>query len=348
MKKPSKAQRLLTVLEGFPEVAVLTHDNPDPDAIASGWGLCVFVETVLGAKTRFLARGAITRAENRTLVDVLKPPLSLVEHWPDLGQAAVALVDTASVPSKESWAVRAVIDHHAAGRRPVPCPFRDIRRKVVATSSIITSYLREFAIEPAPSLATALTYGVYSDAKGRQIRFSRADRAALTWLAEFSDPELLSTIESAPLSRRYFEDLLLALENCFVHGTVGVCCLAQASGAEAVGEIADLVIRCEEVDRALCAASLDGRLVLSARTTPAGGGDASDLLARTLDQLPGASCGGHRHRAGGLVKAGSSARGLAGLTAQVRQRWLEVNGVDSVRGRRLVARRRILRALESQ
>jgi nanoRNase/pAp phosphatase (c-di-AMP/oligoRNAs hydrolase) len=72
----------------------MTHDNPDPDAIASGWGVCVLVEQVLSVPTKLLARGVITRAENRTMVDVLNPPLRLNETWPLSENAALVLVDT--------------------------------------------------------------------------------------------------------------------------------------------------------------------------------------------------------------------------------------------------------------
>ncbi len=44
----SKSDELLQVLRSYDRVLVVMHDNPDPDAIASGWGVQVLIEEKLG------------------------------------------------------------------------------------------------------------------------------------------------------------------------------------------------------------------------------------------------------------------------------------------------------------
>lgn len=36
---PTRSERLLAAIDGFESVVVVAHDNPDPDAIASGWAV---------------------------------------------------------------------------------------------------------------------------------------------------------------------------------------------------------------------------------------------------------------------------------------------------------------------
>ena len=163
----TRSERLLEVLGGASEVVVLTHDNPDPDGIAAGWGVCTLVQGILGVPTRLLAGGVITRAENRTLVEVLKPPLQMIDEWLPPAGAAFVVVDTMSPPrlavlsAKEPLA--GVIDHHggeSGGSRKFSFRFRDIRPAVLATSSMVCGYLREQKVYPSAALATALTYGI--------------------------------------------------------------------------------------------------------------------------------------------------------------------------------------------
>ncbi len=347
----TRSRRLLDSLKNAGQVVVVTHDSPDPDAIASGWGVCALVERTLKLPTKLLAGGVITRAENRTLVDVLKPPLEMTRYWRPSEETALVLVDTHSpprflhLPAKHPPA--AVIDHHTAGKgsgRGLSFRFRDVRTSVLATSSIVTGYLREQDIDPSPSLATALTYGVYSDAVGYGNRFSRTDRVALAWLSQFLDPEILKMIEYATLPKEYYEDMLLALESSFTYDGVGVCFLPRASGAEVVGEIADLLIRCRDIDHVLCAALVGERIVISARTTPRGG-NATELLDKTLNDLESASWGGHEHRAGGHIDVSRLDSAKKGMESDVRRRWLRATGVEKNRGVRLVAKKDILKAL---
>jgi len=344
----TRAHRLLDSLKDADRVVVVTHDNPDPDAIASGWGVIHLVEKTLGLPARLLAGGIIARAENRAFVKALKPPLVMTTERliPGPGEAVV-LVDTTNSHRLDGAGGRkidAVIDHHHPGRGgSLTARFRDVRPRVLSTSSIVACYLRSLAIVPTQALATALVYGIETDAKGMECRFSRADRTAVSWLSQFSDPQLLARIENPELPRQYFNDLLLALESCFIYGSVGYCFLPSASATEAVGETADLLIRCEGIHRLLCAGIVDGRLILSARTTDRGG-DATQLLGKTVEPQ-GGMWGGHEHRAGGSIVLDGTNSDSTELEVRVRNTWLDASGAEKQRGDRLVSKKEILKAL---
>ncbi|MGQ9648830.1 MAG: DHH family phosphoesterase [Phycisphaerae bacterium] len=344
--RAKRSDRLLKVLSGQQNVLVLTHDNPDPDAIASGWAIVVMVREKASLPVRFVAGGAIFRAENRRMVELLEPPLEFVERIEVPEGSATVLVDAGPQAVNhllgEANLPTAVIDHHQhEGRRP-RVRFCDIRPKVVASATIAAHYLREQHIDPGPALATALTYAIRTDATGLR-SFSLADHRAMRWLSLRADHQKLAEIENAPLHPEYYADLLLAMENTFVYHDAALCFLPRAGGSEIIAEVADLLIRHRDLTRVMVGGVVEGDLLVSVRAKP-GSGDASDLVVRSLKGL--GHGGGHSRRAGGKVPGiARGERVSEDLQSDLRNRWLGVCGVDAQRGARLVPKREILENL---
>ena len=78
--RTTRSQRLLDTLAPFDQVLVVAHDNPDPDAIATGWAVLCLLREKLSCQVQLLAGGQILRAENRQMVQLLQPPLELVRE----------------------------------------------------------------------------------------------------------------------------------------------------------------------------------------------------------------------------------------------------------------------------
>lgn len=343
-RRARKSDRLLRVLGAYEQILIVTHNNPDPDAMATGWALWLLVKEKIGGNVRLLASGFIARAENRHMLDLLKPPLELVREMTYPAGAAVVLVDCQ--PRNQNYlfdeadaSIVAVVDHHPGGGWRAP--FRDVRPNVAASSSIAASYLREQKIEPGARLATALLFAIRTETRGSETHYSRLDRAVLPWLSERSDPGQLAEIESAPLAPEYYGDMVLALQGTFLYEDTALCLLPRASGPEIVGEVADLLIRCRSIHRVLCGAAVDNDLLLSVRTDK--DNEDAGLLAR--DTLAGIGRGGgHRCRAGGKIRDVGPRIGEA-LQEELRNRWLATCHVDRHRGTRLVPRREIVENL---
>jgi len=344
------SERLLRTLRDFDQTVLVAHDNPDPDAMATGWALWLLVRERIGHPVRLVAGGQVLRAENRQVVKLLKPPLELVERLPGQPRTAYVLVDCgpeathhllAASPRKAA----AVIDHHAetnsACGSKAACV--DVRPEAAASSSIAASYLREQGVRPSAELATALVYAMRTETRGVETAYSELDRRMLCWLTDFANPETLAQIENAPLPRRYYSDLVLALQNTRLHDDTAFCLLPQAAAPEIVAEVADLLVRGESVRKFFCAAVFDGDLLVSVRTSR-DGGDATQLLLATLDGL--GKGGGHGHRAGGKVPGLCHAEELPDDLAEgLLTRWLIACGLDNFRGSRLVPRRKIVQHL---
>jgi nanoRNase/pAp phosphatase (c-di-AMP/oligoRNAs hydrolase) len=331
-----KSHRLLRGLARYDEAVVLTHNNPDPDGIAAGWAVYALVRRLLPLPVRFLAGGQVSRAENRQMVESLGPPIELVDQFRPTSRCGVVLVDCSPQSSnhllyEQSVAPLAVIDHHDAANSLDHVAVSDVRCDVVASASIATAYLYEQHLEPGRDLATGLFYAIRSELPGETSSFSRLDRFATSWLSQKADLGLLAKIETAPLPQTYYRDLALALHNVFRVGNSCVCLLPRADSAEIVAEVADLLIRCEGIDRVLCGAPLQDDLFVSVRTTR--GFDAAQLLRETLRDL--GHGGGHTHRAGGRIPLPTSGERDA-LQHRLLERWWHVCGVPGQAAERLV------------
>ena len=341
------SDRLLRQLRDFDRTVLVAHDNPDPDAIASGWALWLLIRNRLGQPVQLVAGGQVLRAENRQVVQLLQPPLELMEQLPAPTRTAYVLVDcgpdaTHHLLSGTTERTTAVVDHHVQSMAPgVPCV--DIRPEAAASSSIAASYLQEQGVTPPAELATALVYAMRTETRGVETAYSELDRRMLCWLTEFANPETLAQIENAPLPRRYYSDLVLALQNTRLQDDTAFCLLPQAAAPEIVAEVADLLVRGDSVRKVFCAAVFQGDLLVSVRTSR-DGGDATQLLLATLDGL--GKGGGHGHRAGGKVPGLCHGTQLPReMVKELKARWLLACGVDDSRGTRLVPRRKIVQHL---
>ncbi len=324
------------------------HDNPDPDAIAAGWALMVLIQERLGKPVQLVGGGAIVRAENLHMVELLTPPLELLDEVPADRDTAVVLVDcnpgnSNHLVSRQEIRPVAVIDHHQTDKLSKSIPFLDVRPSVAASATIAADYLRQQDVEPGDKLATALLYAIRTETSGYETHHTELDRSMVLWLTERADPALVSEIENAPLSQEYFTDLALALQSAVAYGDTAICLLPRAEGAEIVGEMADMLIRCRGVHRVLSGAVIADDLLISVRTER-NGDCASQLVQRVLDGL--GSGGGHGHRAGGKIPHVAQ-QGLIpnSLRTQLIQRWLQACGLPQSDGANLISRQEIIEHL---
>jgi len=325
-----RSDELLEIVSHYPRQLIMTHNNPDPDGIATGWALTHLLRAKLHLEVPFVAGGEIVRAENREMIRLLRPPLELTQKPRYTADTLIILVDcsveAANHPRIDPKAQpAAVIDHHLTTVTFNPeLAFQDIRSNIAATASIVSLYLQEQNIEPPEDLATALLYALKTETKGGQSRFSNLDRSILTWVTRWANPTLLAQIEYAPLTAGYFSDWLRVLERTEVFGDSAFCLLPQCEGPEIVGELADLLIRREGIQSILCGAHYRGNLIFSVRTKPGSGKNAAQIVLNTIEGL--GFGGGHEWRAGGIILTVDPAEGAQKVRDDLKQRWLQAAG----------------------
>jgi nanoRNase/pAp phosphatase (c-di-AMP/oligoRNAs hydrolase) len=342
-----RSTRFLNTVGRFQSAVIVMHDNPDPDAIASGWAIKQLIDQRLQIPSRLVAGGEIVRAENCHMVELLQPPLELITKLHCDEKTAVILVDCGVDATHHLWAGQTtrptvVIDHHVTNRAG-EVEFSDIRPQVAASATIAASYLKAEQLEPGTQLATALQYALKTETRGGETAYSILDRRVLNWLTRRADPELLAEIEDAPLSRDYYGDMVLALQSTFLYDDCAYCLLPRAEGPEVVGEVADLLIRCRGVRRVFCGTVVGSDVLISVRTSH-DAGSATDLLKLTLQGI--GHGGGHQHRAGGKIAGVCLGdRMPCDVAEELKTRWLGACGVTRMRGTRLIRKQEIVKNL---
>ena len=191
LHRVAKLRRLLDQRE---KIAILLQPDPDPDGIASAYGL----RTILGRKRTtapIVSFGEVQRPENQALCEAVGIDVKVVSPDDIKDYDGLVLVDVQpnvfgdDAPARLSK-VDLVIDHHPE-RSGYEATIRDIRTSYGATSSIVTEYLRATGGELNAKLATALLYGIKSDTQYLGRETSRRDMQSFAFLHASHSPALL-------------------------------------------------------------------------------------------------------------------------------------------------------------
>ena len=340
-----RSDKFIRALSSHKEVIIVTHNNPDPDAIAAGWAVRELISRRLKTPVRLIAGGDVIRAENRLMLEVLNPPLELIKHLQPNSLAGIVLVDcnigmTNHIATEVHTSPTAVIDHHNAGKKIKRLNYSDIRSNAAATASITASYLREQGIEPNPKLATAILYAIETETAGGESAYSSLDLSIITWLTPRADRKLLAEIRHAPVEQTYYAEITLAFQNSRIYDDTVFCILPHASSPEIVAEVADLLIRCNTINRVFCGAVVRADMYISVRTTESGG-NATELVRVILKGL--GNGGGHSRRAGGrIILSPKAQRVPKSLECTLRNNWLTSCNISRSHATRLVSRQKIM------
>ena len=327
---------LLSVLDRPGPLIVLPHDNPDPDALASAATLKYIVASMLEKETHIALGGIVGRAENRRMLTYLNIPLVPVSEV-DFGPGAqIVLVDTQpgrpnnSLP--EGVIPTGVIDHHPAYAEYPGVPFLDLRDQYGATSTIVTEYLEESKLEPEAKIATALFYGITAETQDLGREATPADVEAAHFLYPYTNKRRLAKIENARVPREYFRVFHDAIERATLYDKLVVSMLGEVQYPDMVAEVADFLLRLDQVEWSAAIATFDGCLHISVRTTEREV-NAGDLLQRVLGAK---SAGGHDMIAGGRIHLPSDPEARERVANTVRSRLLAALGVTPDSSRPLV------------
>ncbi|MBY0525154.1 MAG: DHH family phosphoesterase [Gemmataceae bacterium] len=344
-----RSERFLAGLADCSCVSFVSHVHLDPDSLGSMLGLAHLVETCLDKPVRLIRDGLINRAENRAMVELLDIDLVPLEEVTWAADEAVVMVDSQPNTGRHTLdadvPLYAVIDHHETLGDLAGIPFVDLRRNVGATCSIVTSYLTEQEVELPPRLATALYYGIETELNGHPRESNALDDSSLNLLYPLADKDGLAQIRNARLPHAYFQTVLQAMQSSFIYDRLIISWVDELPQPELAAQVADFLIRFDEVDWALCAGVCGNRLVLSLRTATAQG-CAGDLLQQVVGKL--GSAGGHHRRAGGVIKLPSTApSAIEDVQGELRRRLLKALHIDECRGQRLVALRDMLQNLQT-
>jgi nanoRNase/pAp phosphatase (c-di-AMP/oligoRNAs hydrolase) len=344
-----RSDRFLAGLRDAASVTFVSHVHPDPDGLGSMMGLAHLVEVCLGKPTRLTRDGLISRAENKAMVDLLDIELLPIDKAAWREGEVLVMVDSQPNTGRHTFAaeapIYAVIDHHDTPGDLEGIPFVDVRRTLGATCSLVTSYLMEQTIALPPHLATGLLYGIETELSGYPREASPVDDSALLYLYPLADKDLLARIRNARLPQSHFECILQALQSSFIYDRLIISWINDLPQPELAAEVADFLMRFEEVEWALAVGVFEDKLILSMRSS-APNATAGDLLRKVVNGMGRA--GGHDRRAGGTVYLPSTAASAVDeVKAELRRKLLKALGIEECRGQRLVSRKEMLQNLQA-
>jgi nanoRNase/pAp phosphatase (c-di-AMP/oligoRNAs hydrolase) len=333
-----RAVKLLNVLREAKNILLTTHQQPDPDALASALALRTLLRAKLkDAKVTLSVKGSIGGGYNRAFAQQLSG-LDLAP-WDDAALSqydAIVLLDVQpamrSSPLPANVAPTAVIDHHRSGKRP-HCPFCDVRPDVGATASIIFSYFMELEVDITPDLAATLLFAIETDLAGAAGQPGELDNMALSSLTLLADTHKLYKMRYVDLPQSTYIAHAHGLANAMYYDNVMISHLDLMESPEAPAVIADFLLRFEAVQWVLVTAVNGQSLVMSLRTGTKD--SAADVMRRLLRKL--GDGGGHRTKAGGSIQmeSGSPAE-VEKLRKILKRRLLRSLGITNTRGLKLV------------
>jgi nanoRNase/pAp phosphatase (c-di-AMP/oligoRNAs hydrolase) len=296
-------RKLLRFLEkkkdSISPLLIVTHDYPDPDAIATSMALQYLAERLHGIKSRIVYKGIIGRVENRAMVDLLKVPVHKFRPSDIKSYEHAALIDTQpefeNNPYPRNKKVTLVIDQHPYVVPPL-AELAIIDPDCGATSVILTQALLLSGLEIPKRVATALAYGILSDT----LNLYRAHRMDIiqTYLdiLPLCDMRALIRIQNPPKSKKFFSTLNRGLQGALAFRGVIVSHLGEVEHPDLVSEIADFLLTYKGMERSLCTGRYKGKLHVSLRSNRPTD-ETPEILRDIFDDRKEA--GGHDMVAGG-------------------------------------------------
>jgi len=333
----SRLRRLKNALAGARRLLVLTHDHPDPDAIASAWALGKIVRAMPIRRVMLAYGGIIGRSENRAMLEVLRIPMRSAASVSWESFDALALVDSQpgagnnSLPPGRLPTI--VFDHHPCGHGTRAARFHDVREGYGATATILFEYLQAAGIEPDRRLATAIFHAIRSETQNLGREAGQADARAFLCCFPLVDNEALSRIEHARLPKSYFAMIDRAIDGTTIHGEAVVTILGEVRSTDMVAQFADLMIRLEGIGWVLAIGRRGGDLLLSVRTNHRRRN--AGRVIRTIVGPQGVA-GGHDMIAGGrLIGQAGTETAARRAERSLARRFLSMVGAAGTRSSRL-------------
>ncbi|MCH5275626.1 MAG: DHH family phosphoesterase [Lachnospiraceae bacterium] len=291
-------------LEQFDPITIQCHDNPDADALASGYGLyCYFKSKGKDVSLIYSGRSEIQKANLKLMVEKLQLPIEyLVCGRGETIQrkGLILTVDCqygAGNVTKLLGDAAAIIDHHQVEITDVPLNI--INPNLGSCSTLVWKLITEagYTVTDEEGLGTALYYGLYTDTNQ---------------FAELSNPLDLDMREEIPFDKSLitlFRNSNLSLQELEIAGIAMIrysynddyefaVIKAQPCDPNILGLISDFLLQVDEIKTCVVFNQLPDGYKLSVRSCikEVNASELADYLTEGIG-----SGGGHFEKAGGFI-----------------------------------------------
>jgi nanoRNase/pAp phosphatase (c-di-AMP/oligoRNAs hydrolase) len=260
----ARVQQYQRYLSDADRILIMLHNDPDPDAMASGLAL----RNVLRRTKTTAIIGAlqgVTRPENLRMLNLLDIQVEIVTPESIREYERICMVDVQ--PHYFGGLidrVDLVIDHHPE-QTGYTAVFKDVRPDYGSTCTILTEHLRAVDVNISERTATAMLYAIKSDTLFFNRQTNRVDIEAFSYLYPLSDAALIRKMEGAEITSERLEYVLRAHHGGQLVDQVFCAFLGPLPREDFIPYVADFFLQLENVKWTVIAGIVNDSLVVSVR-----------------------------------------------------------------------------------
>lgn len=290
--------KLVELLKGH-KVYLQTHNFPDPDALASAYGMQIFLRAH-GVESTICYAGEVEKNSTKKMFEVFHIEAYEIDDITDMTEDDyIVTIDgqkfnsnLTDFPGNEV----ACIDHHPT---MVPCAYKYSDLRICgACASMVANYFKESETTLDTNTATALLYGIKMDTDSFNRGVTDFDIEMFAYLHKIADNQ---TIISLSHNNYEIQDLYAygeAIRNIKIYDNVGFASISFDCPDALIAMISDFILGLNIVEFAVVYASRNGGFKFSVRNETATY-HAGTVTARALKDI--GDGGGHFAMAGGIV-----------------------------------------------
>lgn len=280
------------------KVWIQTHNFPDPDAIASAYGLQCFLE-YHGVLAQICYNGNVDKLSVVKMIENFDIDMTPIQELDILESDYVVLVDCqkynsnlTDIPGDEV----AVIDHHKTVK---PCEYlyKDVRI-TGSCATLIAQYYKESNTPMTTKIASVLSYGLKMDTDSMNRGVTKLDIEMMNYLYDYTDVELVQRMYNNGMELQDLRAYGAAIENIQIYDYIGIARIPFDCQDALVAMVSDFILRLDAVTIAVIYAERPSGLKFSVRSEEPGV-HAGDLTMQALKGI--GDGGGHFSMAGGFV-----------------------------------------------
>ncbi len=296
----SDFMRLVELCRGH-RIYIQTHNFPDPDAIASAFGLQKLLE-LYEIKSELCYDGRIDKLSASKMLDVFQIQMHSYDNLrPKLRKDDyIICVDSQKHSGNVTDFVGdevACIDHHPTFVE-MEYQYQDIRI-TGACATLIAEYYELLGQKPEKDVATALLYGLKMDTLQFTRGVTELDIRMFGFLFFYSDQDKLSDIERNNMEFNDLKAYGAAIENIELYDNIGFSCIPFSCPDALIAILSDFILALVEVEVAIVYSYREDGVKFSVRSED-DGIHAGNLVHDALEEI--GSGGGHAFMAGGLIR----------------------------------------------
>ena len=292
-----KVQQYQRFFSDADHVLILLHNDPDPDAMASGLALRNVLRRTKQTAVIAAFEG-VTRPENQRMMNLLDIHVEIITPEQVADFDRIAMVDVqphyfGGVIDR----VDLVIDHHPE-QPGYTAVYKDIRVDYGSTSTILTEHLRAVDANISERAATAMLYAIKSDTLFFNRQANRVDIEAFSYLYPLADATLIRKMEGAEITVDRLEYVVKAKQHGRLKEQVFCAFLGTTPREDFIPYVADFYLQLENVQWTIICGIVHDSLVISVRNLGYSR-NAGEFVRKHFGEL--GSAGGHRAMAKAVV-----------------------------------------------